>query len=535
MRIKEIKLRHFKRFTDLTICGIPETAKLVVLVGPNGCGKTSIFEAFNHWYRYRGFRHGSDGAYYLKTGEITTEFESNWLYDVVNVTTYDCPLTNQSEIHGKFYFRTAHRNEPDFITQSLSRQNNPIDNIRFNTLMETETTVSENYQRIVSLTLSNVYDTSFDNESVKTLRERIIGRVRNSVKNVFEDLELSSIGDPLSNGSFFFTKGTAQDFHYKNLSAGEKAAFDLILDIIIKSEYFDNTIYCIDEPEVHMHTALQAKLLNELYQLISERSQLWIATHSIGMLNKAKELEEEAPGSVCFLCFDELNPDTQIVLTPTTVNTVIWNKFLELSFGDFAKIIAPSQIVFCEGTKRGRKYKDFDAQIYTKIFFSSYPDTSFISIGSCSEIEDENNLSMRIISQALKNSKIIKLVDRDDKSDQEVEECNAKGIKVLCRRHIECFLYDDEIITKLCMSLGKQDKVEECLAAKQSELSDSINRGNPIDDVKSVGGPIYVALKRILGLSQCGNTQEPFMRDTLAPLITPDTNVFKELEHAIFA
>ena len=94
----------------------------------------------------------------------------------------------------------------------------------------------------MSLTLSNVYDTSFDNESVKTLRERIIGRVRNSVKNVFEDLELSSIGDPLSNGSFFFTKGTAQDFHYKNLSAGEKAAFDLILDIIIKSEYFDNTI-----------------------------------------------------------------------------------------------------------------------------------------------------------------------------------------------------------------------------------------------------------------------------------------------------
>ena len=82
------------------------------------------------------------------------------------------------------------------------------------------------------------------------------------------------------------------------------------------------------------------------------------------------------------------------------------------------------------------------------------------------------------------------------------------------------------------MSLGKQDKVEECLAAKQSELSDSIN---PIDDVKSAGGPIYVALKRILGLSQCGNTQEPFMRDTLAPLITPDTNVFKELEHAIFA
>ena len=52
MRIKSIKIKDFKRFTDLTIQNIPQTAKLVVLVGPNGCGKTSVFEAFNQWYRY---------------------------------------------------------------------------------------------------------------------------------------------------------------------------------------------------------------------------------------------------------------------------------------------------------------------------------------------------------------------------------------------------------------------------------------------------------------------------------------------------
>lgn len=50
MRIKEIKLNKFKRFTDLTISGIPATAKLVILVGPNGSGKTSVFEGMNHWY-----------------------------------------------------------------------------------------------------------------------------------------------------------------------------------------------------------------------------------------------------------------------------------------------------------------------------------------------------------------------------------------------------------------------------------------------------------------------------------------------------
>ena len=47
MKIKSIKLKDFKRFTDLTIEGLPEKAKLVVMIGPNGCGKSSVFDALN--------------------------------------------------------------------------------------------------------------------------------------------------------------------------------------------------------------------------------------------------------------------------------------------------------------------------------------------------------------------------------------------------------------------------------------------------------------------------------------------------------
>ena len=47
MKIKSIKLKDFKRFTDLTIKDLPETAKLVVMIGPNGCGKSSVFDALN--------------------------------------------------------------------------------------------------------------------------------------------------------------------------------------------------------------------------------------------------------------------------------------------------------------------------------------------------------------------------------------------------------------------------------------------------------------------------------------------------------
>ena len=36
MRIKSIHLKNFKRFADVLVRDIPETVKLVVVVGPNG-------------------------------------------------------------------------------------------------------------------------------------------------------------------------------------------------------------------------------------------------------------------------------------------------------------------------------------------------------------------------------------------------------------------------------------------------------------------------------------------------------------------
>jgi hypothetical protein len=253
------------------------------------------------------------------------------------------------------------------------------------------------------------------------------------------------------------------------------------------------------------------------------------------MLQQAKELETQHPGSVVFLDFSNIDFDEKTTITPTTIDKTIWNKFIELAFGDFAKLIAPERIVFCEGDCKGRKYKDFDAQIYAKIFSSKYPTTSFVSIGSCADIENPDNVSMQIISKVMHNSEIVKFVDRDDKSVEEIAECNTKQIKVLKRRHIESYILDDEIITKLCNNIGKPEKIAECIAAKTAKITASIARGNAVDDIKSASGEIYVELKRILNLTKCGNTKDAFFRDTLTPLITEETSVYKELEQEIFS
>jgi len=532
MKINKIILNRFKRFTDLTISDIPETAKLIVLVGPNGSGKTSLFEALNHWYKMSGFNDPGQQDYIEKKDGATTT--GNWYQNKVQIEFFNNQRFNQEQIKGKFYFRTAYRNEPDFTVSRLNKQNDPTKNVKLANLMQNDMTVSENYQRLVAQTLAGVYKEINNLKTVEQLREELIGKIKRSLSTVFEDLNLSSIGDPLSNGSFYFEKGLAKDFHYKNLSAGEKSVFDLILDMIIKSTFYSDAIFCIDEPEAHMHTRLQSNVLKELYNLTPNNSQLWISTHSIGMLKEAEDIERQNPGTVVFLDFDNRDFDLTEVMRPTLINKAIWDRFFDLAFADFAKLIAPRRIVFCEGTSQGRRYKDFDAQIYGKIFGPKYHDTKFISIGSSTELENIENQSIKMVSNILKSSEIVKFVDRDDKSNQEVQELSQKGIRTSARRNIECYLFDDELISKLCEQQGNAALITECLQAKKDAIQESVARGNPADDIKSASGKIFTELKRILSLTQCGNNKCAFVRDTMAPLVTEDTIIYSEIEKEIF-
>lgn len=46
MKIQQIKLKGFKRFHSLILDLGPNPRNVVALVGPNGCGKSTIFDAF---------------------------------------------------------------------------------------------------------------------------------------------------------------------------------------------------------------------------------------------------------------------------------------------------------------------------------------------------------------------------------------------------------------------------------------------------------------------------------------------------------
>lgn len=544
MKIKSIRLKDFKRFTDISIENLPVTARLIVLVGPNGSGKSSLFEAFNVFsYRSRG-NNVTENDYWNKANPkdaadaFSASVWSLWNNKVlVEFHDYQPLLSgNPTEADKKtFYIRSCYRHEGDFIMNSISRIGDLLDDPKRPAyLISQDSRVSDNYQRLVSISLAEVFDRSLsDNTPRKEIRERLIGEVSASLRRVLPDLELTGPGDPVNDGTFFFEKGAAKNWKYKNLSGGEKAAFDLLLDFVVKVRGFNNTVFCIDEPEVHMHTSVQSALLREMLQQMPNNNQLWIATHSVGMMRAARDLSAQKPGEVVFLDFGGHDFDEAVVMEPSIPDRAFWKRNFEVALGDLAHLVAPSHIVFCEGSIKGNG-DGFDAQCYETIFCSEFPDVEFVSTGGASDLQ-KNALSVSaVMERILSGVKFTTIRDRDDATDNEVRQWDAQGLHVLSRRTIESYLWDDEVLERLCISLNQTEKIEEVKALKQSEMHSSRQRGNPIDDTKSAAGNLYAGLSRLLDMRGLGSTRQSFSTDTLAKLITPDMRVYNELKTDIF-
>lgn len=530
MKIKRIHLDKFKRFTDLTVEGIPETAKLVVLVGPNGCGKSSLFDSFKTWNLYKGYNSGVDNDYCKK--DIDDQRQG---YNLVEIDFYeDTGNFSKDQYKETFYFRTAYRNSPDVSIRTLQTIPSPLTITDSKMMIQNDATVDENYQRLMSTTIMEFFDKKNDDKSVVSLRDELISRIREPLHELFPELLLTELGLVTEKADFYFEKGTTRRYGYEKLSGGEKAAFDLLLDFVIKNQYYKNTVFCIDEPETHIHTSLQAKLLSILFGLVPDNSQLWIATHSFGMMKEAKRLSRVHPSEVIFLNFDGYDFDGSVNITPSECDSILWNKMLEITLDDYAPFISPETIVFCEGTTQGKKRKDFDARCYTNIFEKKHARTEFYSLGNCESIEKEQQI-MEFVRRISPGSKIIRIVDRDDRSSEEISDLNQKGIKVLSRRHLEAFLLDDDVLKKWCVSVGKPEKEAELLTIKRQAMKDSANRGNALDDYKSASNDICTKGKKALGITCCGNSGDMIMRDTLSKLITTDMEVYQELERDIFS
>ena len=511
MKIKSIHLQNFKRFTDLRIQNIPTAAKLVVLLGPNGCGKSSLFDALHYKsYEYRQVGHHQDPDYYFKMSPLTRQAVP---------LTIEFHNASQADLRKAIYTRTAYRNDPVMDIGAIQTMQSVFQEARFSRMIDNDAAAGTNFQRLASNALERAFRREDRSKTLADFQDETLGEIQNAMKRLFPDLVLNSLGNPLSDRSFTFDKGTSRNFPYKNLSGGEKSAFDLLLDIFVKRVEYDDTVFCIDEPEAHMNPRLQGKLLEELFGLIDSNSQLWIATHAIGMMRQALQLRKQYGDQVIFLDFSNRDFDNSVNIEPADPNRRFWEQTHKVVLDDLAALVEPDQIVICEG-RHGEQ--GFDAECYTQIFSEEFPDTKFVSAGGKRDLQ--NYIS--VVEAVTIGAKVFGLRDLDDEtSPTDVARSEEQGIKVLKRGKIEDYLLADDVLHALC-----QNKKLEPHAEKVAELIELR------DNAKNIKGAPNQIRKKVSewGVRRAGENHQGFLRDTLAPLIKPGMPTYDELKEIIF-
>ena len=356
-----------------------------------------------------------------------------------------------------------------------------------------------------------------------------LGDLQKAMRGLFSDpgLSLQDFGGTQA-GSFRFSKGNVADFHYKNLSSGEKAAFDILLDVFVKRDEAKESVFCIDEPELHVATGLQGPLIASILVLLREASQLWIATHSIGVVREAYRMLQDRPREVVFLDFSGMDFDSAVTITPSTPNRVFWKNMYEVALDDLSSLVAPHRVVICEGSK-DKHVKGFDAQCYNRLFADEFSDTLFISQGGSGEVIQSDHL-VAILKSIAGGIDVQKLIDRDDMSDEERAQKIAQGIRVLRRRELEEYCYDPEVLRTFLQAVGKEAAVENVLSERES----LVNGQRGPKNIKDVSQQLLAAIRQATGLPNLGNNREEFASQFLVPALRKTHVVYKELRGDVF-
>lgn len=336
MKITKVRLTNFKRFTDLTIQGIPENTSLVLLVGSNGSGKSSVFDGFER-ISTEGKEFGL--AQSIQNGEYYSKYN---LYDFkITINTNNITFesgSNKNNLPKKdnFYGRTSFRQVSRLTKNQIGAQSFDIstDSDRPKTFIDRDNRFENDLEHLLGKVLRDFFRTNKDKSSIK---KEIVEPINDALERIFGNkastqLKLIEIIPPLEGKTALinFSKGESE-FHYNQLSAGEKEVFNILINLVARKQYYQDTIYFFDEIDLHLNTKLQYNFIKELVEnWIPENCQLWTASHSLGFIDYANEHE-----NAVIIDFDDLDFDLPQILVPTPKNDfevfeiAVSNTFLE--------------------------------------------------------------------------------------------------------------------------------------------------------------------------------------------------------------
>lgn len=461
MRIKRLELKNFKRFTDLTISDIPETSKLVLLIGSNGSGKSSLFDAFD-WLKKETLSMAEMPytlwkKYYQKEEKQETQLLIDF-YDAAKIekklyTKFD------AESAKMFIGRSSIRIVPRIsntanLSQILTDGDRPASYIENDTRFINDVFL---YIQEINTASRDILFGEKQTDPKKIFRD-FIEPFNNSLLNIFggdntTTIQLIQLIDqtPTTTANLLFKKGESK-INYDLLSHGEKQVVILLINFIVRKDFYNNAIIFIDEMDCHLNTALSYNLLDEIVtRWIPDSSQLWTASHALGFIDYAKDNEQAS-----IIDFDLLNFDTKKELTPEPKDKMDVYE-IAIPKETIAKILKGYKLVIVEN----KNDEHFNAALGQNGYLF---------------LPANNNREVFLTVKADKSK--LGLRDRDYLRTDETESIKAKhpNLKILSLYTFENYIYHPENIAELSFTgFNKEEYITEITKQKNEKLLEIVS------------------------------------------------------------
>jgi predicted ATPase len=551
--LSRIEISNFKAIkeTPLVLDGL---APVNYLVGPNGCGKSSVLEILDAMSHCKAsndynnilvnqdiFMEGFNIKNYSFKQNTKIHISSKEWRDGDKI--YNFSLKSYFAGHASLIYETDGSEYEkfacywcnDFYNTGTIYNDIVFKNPIFETFNES---ISNDYKtHRVNLSL---FDKIIKNNNLYINRSQTIPNEGfNIIKKILKELKIDID---------FSTEKMVDDMgnyiNYYDVASGKIQIYNILLSLMyLKSSFstiprslfpeetgyfprFSEYLFLIEEPEKNLHPSFQ-KLLPIIFNKLLNYfplAQFIISTHSPFIISAAGEIGDQ---NVYLIKEGQC-------LNPQGSKKGGAKRLAMEMLGAGVDDILPKTVVICEGsTKKETKVKEKDAKVLNAIFGNNL-DAVFYSNDGCDEVLQSAcavNLRATLNPSIPINTKIVALNDFDTKEQNEVRELRRKKLKGF--GVIFKVLGDENSIYKELEDFLFTDKVLDlCDEKYEVKLNRESNEGHRT--VFSQKNKIVIKQMLKSEENDCKILIETFQIEILAKLITPETQVYQELHKLIF-